>query len=128
MQYKKIIFIIIIFMCTMTLFASLSIVQASALGNSINSAQQFPNNGKINVINYQFVYDAVSFIYNIAMIVAIIVAVIVGLIIGIRTIFGGIDERADSKHLIVPYLVIVAMIAFGFTIWKAVLGIIYNHI
>lgn len=121
---KNIFTVITIFILIMILFANISCVRATQFANSVNSAQNFTNNGKSDLINYQGLYDVVSFLYNIAMTIGIIIAVIVGIVLGIRIIFGSIDDKADSKHLLVPYLVIVAMMAFGFTIWKIVLNLI----
>lgn len=128
MHNKKIIAIIIIFVFTMILITSLSTVKAIGLGESFNAAQHFTDNGKSSIINYQGLYDVIKFFYNVAMIIAIVIAVIIGIILGIRIVWGSIDERADSKHLIVPYLVVVGFVAFGFTIWKIALGVIYKQI
>lgn len=129
---KKIYVIIVILILIMILFANISTVQATGdLGKAMSSVRDFTNNAKnskSDIINYQNLYNVINFLYNIAMTIGIIIAVIVGIVLGIRIIFGSIDERADSKHLLVPYLVIVTMLAFGFTIWKIALGLIYNRI
>lgn len=128
MKNKKIYAIIIILTIIMTLFINISTVQAKPFENSIDSAQSFTSNGKSDIINYQNLYNVVSFLYNVAMTIGIIVAIIIGITLGIRIIFGGIDERADSKHLLVPYLVTVVIMAFAFTIWKILMQLIYNRI
>lgn len=128
MKKKNIFIIIIIFILITVLFANISSVQATPFSNSIDSAQAFTNNGKSSIINYQNLYNVISFLYNVAMTIGIIVAVIIGMVLGIRIIFGSIDERADSKHLLVPYLVTVTIMAFAFVIWKILLGLIYNKI
>lgn len=124
MKNKKIFATIIISIITIILFASISCVQAASLANSIDAAEKFENNGRTSIINYKGMYIAMTYIYNIAMTIAIIVAIIVGLILGIRIIFGGIDEKADAKHLLVPYIVIVVLVSFGLALWKAGLGLL----
>ena len=125
---KKVFTLMMIFILIMTLFASVSSVNAASLAESVDSAEDFLGNGKSSLINYDNLYAVISFLYNIAMTIGIIIAIIVGIVLGIRIIFGSLDERADAKNLLVPYLVIVGMIAFGFTIWKMVLNLIYKNI
>lgn len=125
---KKILTMIFILIIAIILFANFSNVQASDLSEAITSAQKFANSGKSSIVNYQNLYNVINYLYNIAMLIAIILAIIIGIILGIRIIFGSIDERADSKHLIVPYLASVATAAFAFTIWKVILQLIHNHI
>ena len=62
------------------------------------------------------------------MLIVIIIAIIIGIVLGIRIVFGSLDERADAKHLMVPYLAIVATAAFAFSLWRILLQIIHNHI
>ena len=128
MKKKSIFTIMIIFILIMTLFANISSVNATGLTESVNSAENFLGNGKSSLIDYDALYQIVSFLYNVAMTIGIIIAAIVGIVLGIRIIFGSLDERADAKNLLVPYLVIVGMIAFGFAIWRMVLNLIYKNI
>ncbi len=125
---KKILTMIFIFILAIILFANFSNVQASELSDAVTSAQNFVNNGKSSIISYQNLYNVVNYLYNIVMLIVIILAIIIGIVLGIRIVFGSIDERADSKHLIVPYLASVATAAFAFTIWKVILQLIHNHI
>ncbi|MCI8961366.1 MAG: hypothetical protein HFJ18_00350 [Clostridia bacterium] len=125
---KKILTMIFIFILAIMLFANFSNVQASRLSDAFSAGEKFTENGKSNIINYQNLYNVVNYLYNIAMLIAIIIAIIIGIVLGIRIVFGSIDERADSKHLMVPYLASVATAAFAFTIWKVMLQIIHNHI
>lgn len=125
---RKILTMIFIFILAIILFAYFSSVQASGLSDAITAGEKFTGNGKSSIINYQNLYNVVNYLYNIAMLIVIIIAIIIGIVLGIRIIFGSIDERADSKHLIAPYLAIVATAAFAFSIWKIILQLIHNHI
>lgn len=125
---KKIFIMIVIFILAIVLFVNFSSVQASGLSDAITDGQKFTENGKSSIINYQNLYNVVNYLYNIFMLIAIILAIIIGIVLGIRIVFGSIDERADSKHLMVPYLATVATIACAFTIWRVILQIIHNHI
>ncbi len=128
MKKKHIFIIMTIFIFIMIFYAVTSTVSVQALSESFESAQNFVGSGKSDLINYDNLYQTVNFLYNIAMAIGIIIAVIVGIVLGIRIIFGSLDERADAKHLVVPYLIIVAILAFGFSIWKIIIGIIYKNI
>ncbi len=124
---KKIFTMIFIFILAIILFSSFSDVQASELSDAFESAQNFISNGRTDYINYQNLYNITNYLYNLFMLIVIILAIIIGIILGNRIIFGSIDERADAKHLIVPYLVIITIIAFAFSLWKIILQIIYNQ-
>lgn len=129
---KKIFTMILIFILAIVLFVNFSSVQAAELSDAITDGQGFLENGKSSttakVINYQNLYNVINYLYNIAMLIVIILAIIIGIVLGIRIVFGSIDERADSKHLIVPYLASVATAAFAFSLWKLLLQLIHNHI
>lgn len=128
MNRNKIITMMFIFIVTIVVLASFSCVQANPIGDSVTSAQDFANQEKSNVINYQNLYIVANFLYNAIMMIAIVVAVIVGMIIGMRIILGSLEEKADAKALLVPYFTIVTMVALGLTAWKVIMGAIYGRI
>lgn len=128
---KKILTMIFIFIIAIIVFTSISNVQASGFSDAFDLGQDFLENGKSSkssIINYQNLYNVINYLYNIVMLIAIILAIIIGTILGIRIVIGSVDERADSKHLIIPYLVSVATGACAFTIWKFILQLIHNNI
>lgn len=128
MAIKKVLTIILISIITIAVFSSFSIVQAVDLENAINTTQQFTNNGKSNIINYESLYGVMSFLFNLVMIIAIIVAIISGIIIGMRILLGSVNERADAKALVVPYLIISVLMALGLTMWKFAISAISSFI
>lgn len=65
-------------------------------------------------------------LYTILLVIGIVIAIIVGLILGIKFIMGSIEEKAEIKTMIIPY-VIGCVIVFGaFTIWKIVVDILQS--
>ena len=63
-------------------------------------------------------------IYNILLTIGIAVAVISGSIIGIKYMLGSVEEKADIKSLLIPYIA-GCVIRFGsFAIWKLVVTIL----
>ena len=128
MKNKKVFMIITIFMLVTILFSNTSIIQATSFEDAINAAQQFTDNGRSPVIIYQGAYIALSYLFNIVMVIAIVVSIFVGMILGIRIIFGSIDEQADAKKLLVPYIVIISVGALGLTLWRTGLNILQSFI
>lgn len=121
MKTLKIAFsIIIIFI----IIANITIVSANDItpGKIFGGAQNFLNSGT----NENTVMDEDSFknvsnvMYNILLAVGIVAAVIVGLIIGIKMMTGSSTQKAETKELLVPYIVGCVVIFGAFAIWKIV--------
>lgn len=67
--------------------------------------------------------NASSSIYNILLICGVIIAVLIGSIIGIKFMIGSVEEKAEIKAALVPF-VIGCIVVFGaFGIWKIVVTI-----
>lgn len=65
-------------------------------------------------------------LYIMLLTVGIVIAVIVGLVLGIKFIMGSIEDKAEIKTMVVPY-VIGCIVVFGaFTIWKIVVNILQS--
>ena len=106
---------------------------AATIGDAWNSATNFVRGGNSiannkRILNAQGIYNALNFIYGIFLIAAIAFAVIKGTMIGMKIILGTIEERVDAKSMLVPYLWIVAGIAFGGIILRSILSIIMSVI
>lgn len=65
-------------------------------------------------------------IYNILLVAGIIIAIIVGLIMGIKFIIGGIEEKAEIKAMLIPYIIGCVVVFGAFGIWKAVVDILQS--
>lgn len=63
-------------------------------------------------------------IYNILLTIGIAVAVISGSIIGIKYMLGSVEEKADIKSLLIPYIAGCVIIFGSFAIWKLVVTIL----
>ncbi len=63
-------------------------------------------------------------VYNILLVVGIIIAAILGGFLGIKFMMGSVDEQAEVKTMLVPYIAGCVVIFGAFTIWKIVLLII----
>ena len=63
-------------------------------------------------------------LYSILFIVGIAITVIAGLVIGIKFILGSVEEKAEIKKYLWPYLIGCIVIYGGFAIWKLILTIL----
>ena len=67
--------------------------------------------------------NASSSIYNILLICGVIIAVLIGSIMGIKFMIGSVEEKAEIKAALVPF-VIGCIVVFGaFGIWKIVVTV-----
>ena len=71
-----------------------------------------------NPLNQETLKNASDMVYNILLAVGIIAAVIVGLIIGIKYMMGSVAQKAETKELLIPYIVGCVIIFGAFAIWK----------
>lgn len=127
---KKVLIILLVISIFNFCVNGLPIVNASGLDEAWAGAETFLNKGdqKTGIFNAQGIYNVLNFVYGIALFIAISFAVIRGTLIGMKIILGTIEERVDAKAMLVPYLWIVAAIAFGGTVLKAILSIIMGVI
>ena len=96
-------------------------------GEIISEAEQFIETGEKdanNKIEPAKLKDMSDTLYNILLVIGIIVAVVVGLIMGIKFIIGSIEEKAEIKSMIIPYIIGCVIIFGAFTIWKIVVDIL----
>lgn len=65
-------------------------------------------------------------IYNILLVVGIVIAVIVGLILGIKFIMGSIEEKAEVKNMVIPYIIGCVVLFGAFTIWQIIVELLQS--
>lgn len=94
------------------------------LDTIIDSADSFINSGTDNKISDKNLQQLSESIYSILLIVGIIVAVIIGAILGIRFMTGSVEQQADVKKLLVPYIAGCVVVFGAFGIWKIAVTII----
>lgn len=89
----------------------------------ISSADDFLDSGDMSdtPISEESIQDTSNFIYNVLLTIGIIVAVICGAIIAIQFITGSIEEKANMKEKLIPYIVGCIIVFGAFGIWKIAL-------
>ena len=90
----------------------------------IADSEQFIKDGKdsnIATINQENADTVLNSIYNIMLAIGITVTVIWGLVIAIKLMMSSVEEKAEYKKLLWPYLVGCIVIFGSFIIWKIVI-------
>lgn len=98
-------------------------------GEIISEAEGFIEKGQSNAndkIKPENLKDMSDMLYNILLVVGIIAAVIVGLIMGIKFIMGSIEEKAEIKAMLIPYIIGCVVVFGAFTIWKIVVDVLQS--
>lgn len=89
----------------------------------ISDADKFIGNGNLTY-NADDLSNVSNTIFNILVTVGIIIAVLMGAILGIKLMISGVEEKAQVKKLLMPYVVGCIIIFGGFGIWKLVVTIL----
>lgn len=119
MKSKVLIIIILIIVINM-IFFNINKVHADDISDVITGGDNFLNAGKNeNVsIDKQKLKNTSNMVYNILLIVGMSAAVIIAGVLGIKFMIGSVEEKAQIKDALIPFIIgcIVIFGAFGF--WK----------
>lgn len=88
------------------------------LDTIITSGTSFIDSAKENKIEAETIKKLSNTIYNILLVAGIIIAIIIGAVIGIMFITGSVEQKADVKKLLIPYIVGCVIVFGSFAIWK----------
>lgn len=88
------------------------------LDKIIEGADKFMNSATKNEIDSKAIQNLSNTIYSILLVVGIIIAIIIGAVIGIMFITGSVEQKADVKKLLIPYIVGCVVVFGSFAIWK----------
>lgn len=98
------------------------------LDDMINDADDFVSSAQkgkdIGTLNQQNLQNFSKTMYNILLAVGVAAAVIVGALLGIKLMISSVEEKAEVKGLIVPYIAGCVIVFGGFTIWKIAVEIL----
>ncbi len=97
---------------------------SSSLDDMISDAEDFVSSGGDIQYDQDALQNVSSSIYNILLTIGIVVAVIVGGIMGIKLMLSSVEEKAETKKLLVAYVVGCVIIFGGFGIWKLIITIL----
>lgn len=99
---------------------------SSSIDDMINDAKSFISQGKIKYANDDDnnLQNVSNTVYNILLVVGTSLAVIMGAVLGIKLMVSGVEQKAEVKKLLVPYVVGCIVIFGGFGIWKLAVTIL----
>ncbi len=123
MKHLKIIFLFLFFLSIMALMLPNKIYATHTAGEIITEAGGFIEQGKQGAddkIDPENLKNMSNTLYNILLVVGIVIAVIVGLILGIKFILGSVEEKAEIKAMLIPYIIGCIVVFGAFTIWQIV--------
>lgn len=92
-----------------------------------DSADEYINNEdtlEIYTIDQDKIQDLSGTMYSILLTIAIVVAVVMGSILGLKMLTSSVEEKAEIKEFIMPYVVGCVIIFGAFGIWKLVVTIL----
>ena len=95
--------------------------------NFMENAQKTSKRDKDNVTRYisvEKIRKSSGDIYNILLAVGTALTVVIGGILGIKFMFASVEQKAQIKEMIIPYVIGCIVIYGGFIIWKLVVDIL----
>lgn len=99
-------------------------VISTSLDEILNAGDKFLEQGDLDTISEEDMQTLSNVIYSIALAIGIIAIFVVGGIIAIKYITSGLEGKAETKQMLIPYIVGVVVLLGSFTIWKIVLTIL----
>ena len=99
---------------------------ATSLGDLIEDGDSLIRDGKELQYDEAGLQKFSTIIYNVLLAIAIAIALIVGVIVGIKYMAGSVEEKANYKAMLLPYVAGCAVVFGSFGIWKVVVTILQN--
>lgn len=118
MRTKELVIILIIVINIM--FFNINVVQASGISDIISGGDSFLEAGRneTTTIDETKLQSTSTMIYNILLILGICIAVIISGILGIKFMIGSVEEKAQVKDALIPFVIGCAVVFGAFGIWK----------
>ena len=97
---------------------------SQSLDDMMSDGDDFVQSATDNPIDTAQLQSVSSNLFNIFVEVGVALAVIVGLVIGIKYMYSSVDQKAEIKKILVPYLVGCVVIFGALGIWKFVVTLL----
>lgn len=119
MKSKLLIIIILIIVINM-IFFNINKVQADGISDVITGGDSFLEAGKKDGVSIDEtkLKNTSDMIYNILLTIGICLAVVVSGILGIKFMIGSVEEKAQIKDALVPFVIGCIVIFGAFGLWK----------
>lgn len=128
-KYEKIVNIILMALLMSTflvIFAPVTQASGGNTGDIVSEAGEFINVGKNenSPINENALKTGSSTLYNVLLAIGIAVALIWGLVLGVQFVTGSLEDKADIKKGLIPYIIGCVIIFGAFGIWRLVINLL----
>lgn len=120
MKTKSFIVIILIIVINI-IFLNINEVQAEGITDVIKGGDNFissASNDTFSAIDETELKSASDVIYNILLIMGMCVAVIIAAILGMKFMIGSVEEKAQIKDALVPFIIGCIIVFGAFVFWK----------
>lgn len=125
---KKITMVFMAFLVFTVLFTT-NYTYANSISDALARADAFIKEGEnqaSEAMDTEKINEASSVIYNILLTVGMAAAIIIGVVLGIQFITSGVDEQANIKQALIPYIVGCVVVFGSFGIWKIAVTLMKN--
>lgn len=122
----KIVTLIVVILISITVILPNTSYAVNSVGEMIQEADSFLGQGKQNasqIVDKNQLKQTSNLVYNVLLAIGTVTAVIWGIVLGIKFITGSVEEQAEIKKSLVPYVVGCIIVFGAFGIWKIVLTI-----
>lgn len=124
MKLKTVVIFVLILIVNI-IFFNINIVKASGISDVITGGDDFISAGqetddvkKKITLDEQEVINTSNYIYNILLISGMSIAVIISSILGIKFMIGSVEEKAQIKDALIPFVIGCIVIFGAFGIWR----------
>lgn len=101
-------------------FINTNVVRADGMKNVIDGGDSFIAAGKgvDDTLDQSKMKETSSIIYNTLVLIGMAVAIIISAVLGIKFMIGSVEEKAQIKEALVPFVIGCIVIFGAFGIWK----------
>lgn len=126
MKNKFIFTMIFVVLLTSIFIDNIVYAENSGLSQIISGGDEFMEKGSKNseiIFDKEKMKNTSNTIANILIAIGTVIAVIVSSILGIKFMIGSVEEKAQIKEALVPFVIGCIVIFGAFTIWKIFVNI-----
>ncbi len=129
---KKLLIIILLIIINVVLIPKEVNADSTGMTGLIEGGDSFISDGKKDpgegqstaMINFDQIKSGLSSLYNVLLVLGIVLAIVIGLVLGIKFLLGSIEEQAQVKEMLIPYVLGCVVIFGAFGIWKLAVTIL----
>lgn len=117
---KSKVMIIILLIVINIIFFNINVVQAESFSDVISGGDSFIEAGKQGnaSIDESKLKNTSGMLYNILLISGMCVAVVISAVMGIKFMLGSVEEKAQIKDSLIPFIIGCIVVFGAFGLWK----------